>query len=169
MTYNRLEEVTQDPTCVDEDEVNLILDTLKIKIGTTCKERQSMIDYYFKQWVHLSYPALHRFLMYTAELGCQDFGEEPLEWAKDLEEKVQFTPEQKSMIRSTRDFFVESKRILAEYIDSIHSTKHELEVEGGKLEHILDLLSGVITPYQCSQVILFCEKNKYKQEMHLWS
>jgi hypothetical protein len=25
------------------------------------------------------------------------------------------------------------------------------------------------TPLQCAQVVLFCEKNKYKREMQLWS
>ena len=85
MIYNRLEELTNDSECIDEDEVNLIVDTLKVKIGATCKERQNMIDYYFKQWVHLCYPALHRFFMWTAEVGRHDFGEEPIEWARDIQ------------------------------------------------------------------------------------
>ena len=69
----------------------------------------------------------------------------------------------------TREFFVDTKPTLAGYISDIHSTKQSLEIEGEKLEKIVDLLRNVLTPHQCAQVVLFCEKNKYKEEMLLWS
>lgn len=75
MTYTRLEELIADSECVDEDEVNVLLDTLKLRVGASCKERQTCINYYFKQWIHLCYPALHRFLMWTATEGTHYFGE----------------------------------------------------------------------------------------------
>jgi hypothetical protein len=52
---------------MDEDEINLILDNLRNRVGATGSERQGKITYIFKQIIHLSFPALHRYLMWTAK------------------------------------------------------------------------------------------------------
>lgn len=98
MAYGRIEELINENEEVDEDELNLLLDTLKLKVGAMCKERQNTINYYFKQWIHLCYPALHRFLLWTATEGKHDFGEEPVEWAKTIKSNMMLTEEQKNRL-----------------------------------------------------------------------
>lgn len=62
-----------------------------------------------------------------------------------------------------------SKSEIDNYVAEIHHAKTELESEGAKLEKILEDLRHVVSPQQCAQICLFCEKNKFKREMHLWS
>ena len=92
-----------------------------------------------------------------------------MEWAANVHESMQLTPTQIEQIAAHRESLVNTKRILYEYIERIHQNKHSLEVEGMKLEASLEDIRLYLTPQQSAQVVLFCENNKFKREMHLWS
>lgn len=62
---------------VDEDEVNLIIDNLRNKVGVKGTERQGKTTYIFKQIIHMCFPALHRYFMWTANSKSHYFGQFP--------------------------------------------------------------------------------------------
>jgi hypothetical protein len=65
-TMKRLEKLIEDENNADLGEINSILDSLRTRIGATGRERVNTINEYFKQIVNISFPALHRYMMWTA-------------------------------------------------------------------------------------------------------
>lgn len=51
---------------MDVDKINLLLNTLKYRIGPSGRERQAKIDYNFKNIVNTLLPGLHRYFLITA-------------------------------------------------------------------------------------------------------
>ena len=64
-------------TEVDIDKVNLLLDTLKYRIGPTGRERQAKLTYNFKNIINTLFPGLHRYLMATAIKDLDFYQAEP--------------------------------------------------------------------------------------------
>lgn len=48
---------------IDFDKINLLLDTLKYRIGASGRERQSKLTYHYKSIVNTLFPALYRYLL----------------------------------------------------------------------------------------------------------
>lgn len=48
------------------DAINHLLDLIQSRIGANAKERQTKLDYYFKQITNSLFPAMHRYMMYCA-------------------------------------------------------------------------------------------------------
>lgn len=48
----------------DLDKINLLLDTLKYRIGASGRERQSKLAYHFKSIVNTMFPALYRYILF---------------------------------------------------------------------------------------------------------
>ena len=74
-------------TDIDLDKVNLLLDTLKYRIGPTGRERQAKLTYNFKNIINTLFPGLHRYFMSTAVKNLDFYKDEPnqeLNWTKDL-------------------------------------------------------------------------------------
>ena len=57
------------------EEINVIIDSLRSRIGATGKERINTINEYFRQIVNLSLPALHRYMMWSASEGKHLFSD----------------------------------------------------------------------------------------------
>lgn len=57
----------------DIDKINLLLDTLKYRIGASGKERQAKINYFFKNIINTLFPALHRYLLHIASRSLDIF------------------------------------------------------------------------------------------------
>lgn len=51
---------------IDLDKVNLLLNTLKYRIGPSGRERQAKIEYNFKNIVNTWFPGLHRYFLVIA-------------------------------------------------------------------------------------------------------
>lgn len=51
------------PILQDFDKINLLLDTLKYRIGASGRERQCKLAYHFKSIVNTMFPALYRYLL----------------------------------------------------------------------------------------------------------
>ena len=51
---------------MDIDKVNLLLDTLKYRIGASGRERQARINYNFKNIINTLFPALYRYILSTS-------------------------------------------------------------------------------------------------------
>jgi hypothetical protein len=67
----------EDKQQIDEDKVNLLLNTLKYRIGPSGKEREVKLEYYFKNVVNTWFPALHRYLFVTAAYQLDIFKIQP--------------------------------------------------------------------------------------------
>lgn len=66
-------------------------------------------------------------MMLAASEGTQFFGDQPVEWARTIDESLKLTPEQRAQIASRRQTFIDFKEILTKYIDDIHTAKSALE------------------------------------------
>ena len=51
---------------VDFDKINLLLDTLKYRIGASGRERQAKLTYQYKSIVNTLFPALYRYLLFSS-------------------------------------------------------------------------------------------------------
>lgn len=49
-----------------EEEINIILDSIRFLVGATGKERINKVQECFKQITNLSFPAMHRYLIWAA-------------------------------------------------------------------------------------------------------
>ena len=155
----------------DEDEINLILDNLRYRVGATGTERQGKINYIFKQVIQISFPALHRYFMWSAYHNTEHFGDEKMDsnnWMKGLDPILNVTERQREIIRSSKGTFEQHFRAFSKLIDEMKETKSQLEKESDILENLIEDLRRMLTPLQCSKLITFIENNKYKSEMELW-
>jgi len=73
----------EDDNNSDLGEINEILDSLRTRIGTTGRERVNTINEYFKQIVNISFPALHRYMMWTASERKHLFSESSCQSEED--------------------------------------------------------------------------------------
>jgi len=53
----------------DESEVNLLIDSLRLRLGATGKERVNAINYFFKQIVDLLIPIHMKYMLWVATEG----------------------------------------------------------------------------------------------------
>jgi hypothetical protein len=65
-TFKKLEELFNNKKEDDLDEINIILDSMRYRIGATGKERISTVNEFFKQILNICFPALDRYLMWSA-------------------------------------------------------------------------------------------------------
>lgn len=62
----RLEKILASKEENAEDEINIILDSIRFRMGATGKERVNKVHECFKQIINLSLPALHRYILWAA-------------------------------------------------------------------------------------------------------
>lgn len=48
---------------------------MQLRFGATGKERITLIDYYFKQILDIMVPDVHKYMMFSAEKGCDIFSD----------------------------------------------------------------------------------------------
>ncbi len=53
----------------DEQEISLLIDSLRLRLGATGKERISAINFFFKQIVELLIPVHMKYLLWAASEG----------------------------------------------------------------------------------------------------
>ena len=86
---------------IDLDKVNLLLSTLKYRIGPTGRERQAKIDYNFRNIVNTLLPGLHRYFLVTAFQKLDIFKKEEnsiIGWAKQLFETMKLNESQNAKL-----------------------------------------------------------------------
>ena len=88
----------------DIDKINLLIDTLKYRIGPTGRERQAKIEYHFKNIVNTLLPGLHRYLMKSASLKTDIFSQEDdlepqkISWTDKIFKQINMSESQKRRI-----------------------------------------------------------------------
>jgi hypothetical protein len=65
-TYKKLEELFDKKQESDIDEINIILDSMRYRIGATGKERVNSVNDYFQSILNICFPPLQRYLMWSA-------------------------------------------------------------------------------------------------------
>lgn len=53
----------------EENEINLLLDSMRFRLGATGKERVTAVNYFFKQILDICLPTHFRYFLHTAEAG----------------------------------------------------------------------------------------------------
>lgn len=89
---------------VDCDKINLLLDTLKYRIGASGRERQSKLAYQYKSIVNTMFPALYRYLLYSSLHKFDIFSKgdpkgSEWEWTNSFMAKLQLNPRQQQLIK----------------------------------------------------------------------
>jgi hypothetical protein len=64
--FERLEKVIQGG---DDTEINLLIDSLRLRLGATGKERVNAINYFFRQVIDLLMPVHMKYLLWVATEG----------------------------------------------------------------------------------------------------
>lgn len=72
-TIKKLEQLVSKKQEGDPEEINIILDSLRFRISATGKERVNTVNEYFRQIVNNCFPALNRYLMWSAIEGKHIF------------------------------------------------------------------------------------------------
>lgn len=73
--FDKLEKMIQSET--DENEINLLIDSLRLRLGATGKERVNAINFFFRQIVDLLIPVHMKYLLWIACEGknCEDLAD----------------------------------------------------------------------------------------------
>lgn len=102
---------------IDIDKINLLLDTLKYRIGASGRERQAKIDYNFKNIINTMFPALYRYILSTAVNQVDLFSHSEsskIGWTRELLGKLGAKPEQILSLSTHRSKLVNfSKDVMA--------------------------------------------------------
>lgn len=164
ITYERLEHLIAEDS-PDEDEINLLMDSLKVptqltqwRIGANGVERQGTINYYFKQMINIYFPALHRYMMWTADESIELFGlrDSDCSWLEGLRaEASDLTTEQLEQLGALKPVLCTLHQALCGYIWDLQDSKQVLDAESEKLEWILEDCRKSLTSVQSAQLVLF--------------
>lgn len=123
---------------MDYDKINLLLDTLKYRIGASGRERQSKLTYHFKSIVNTLFPALYRYILYSCMLETDYFSKgqpKPTEWnwTNELMEKLQMDPNQIEYIKTFKDRLVKVYTDTINGIARLNNIKERMREEGMKV------------------------------------
>lgn len=107
----------------NEEEVNMTLDSLRYRISATGKERIGILNEHLKQISSNCFPALTRYLMWSACEGRHFFNGDPESeaepWFRDLLTSLALTPAQLGEIRRRQGMLGRSKKEVDQFAEEI--------------------------------------------------
>ncbi|KAL4506053.1 hypothetical protein ABPG72_013814 [Tetrahymena utriculariae] len=158
----------------EENEINLLLDSLRFRLGATGKERITAINYFFKQILDICIPTHFRYLLYTADAEEDMFADNPFspeqinkrpDWRKELIQYVDINDSQRQKILKFKKKFKQEKKNLDDLIINLQQIKKSIQEKTYSLEHMVDSLRNYMNPMQSAKFLSFMERNRYRKEI----
>ncbi|CAD8192837.1 unnamed protein product [Paramecium octaurelia] len=162
--FEKLENAIKNRT--DNNEINLLLDSMRFRVGGGGKERVSASNYFFQQIMEICFPIHVRYMLWAASSESQ----EPT-WFTNLSKEINLTEVQNKSLKKQYKRIQSDKDKLEQLIKQFQTVKDNLQSKTHQLENFIDELRGILTPTQIATFLIGLEKNKFQKEMsisNLW-
>ncbi|CAD8103216.1 unnamed protein product [Paramecium primaurelia] len=162
--FEKLEYAIKNHT--DNNEINLLLDSMRFRVGGGGKERINASNYFFQQIMEICFPIHVRYMLWAATSENQ----EPT-WFTNLSQEINLTEVQNKSLKKQYKRIRQDKDKLEQLIKQFQNVKDNLYSKTHQLENFIDELRGILTPTQIGTFLIGLEKNKYQKEMsisNLW-
>ncbi|KAL4467063.1 hypothetical protein ABPG74_010660 [Tetrahymena malaccensis] len=167
--YEKIEKAIQSQA--EENEINLMLDSLRFRLGAAGKERITAVNYFFKQILDICVPTHYRYLLWSSQEALDMFNEEGSDadqrapWRQELMNTISLSEQQKKQMQKFKKRFTSEKQKLDELIEGLNQMKKQIQTKTQNVENIIDDMRNVFTPIQNAKFLVFLEKNKYRREI----
>lgn len=123
---------------VDIDKINLLMDTLKYRIGASGRERQAKINFQFKNIVNTLFPALYRYILICAfkEIDLFSLTETKMNWTQKLIQDLNLKPEQVEKLKEHQVELINFFSEIRQGIQHLQAIKEKLKVEALQVEKV---------------------------------
>lgn len=179
--YTKMGKITSS-TIKDENEINLLLDSLRLRLGATGKERVAAVDSLFKQISEIIVPGYIRFLL-CLSIYDQDLIKSEkeinfdtdllngklmdLESQKNLLTELNVTDKQKHYLMKLQKRFITENSKIKSAFENLESSRKMLEKIMTNLENLFDDMRNNFTPSQITKFLLFVEREKKRKAFYL--
>ncbi|CAD8175565.1 unnamed protein product [Paramecium pentaurelia] len=169
--YEKLEKSIQNKA--DDNELNLLLDSMRFRVGGGGKERVSASNYFFNQILEICFPVHVRYMLWAAseskdlfadQLDQQQQDGQP-QWLLDLTNDLQITEAQKKQMKKSQRRIISDKNKLLEILSQFQEIKEQLYNKTSQVENFVDELRNILNPTQVGKFLIGLEKNKFRREM----
>mmetsp|Transcript_10279 Transcript_10279/g.11687 ORF Transcript_10279/g.11687 Transcript_10279/m.11687 type:complete len:568 (-) Transcript_10279:65-1768(-) len=192
--FSKLEKMIT--TEADENEVNFLLDSLRLRMGATGSERERAIDFFFKQIYDILLPTHMKYLLMTSSEGKDIFSskfeskttianflngnlslaeasraESTTDFWSELVENLSLTDSQRKGITKYRKRLTTEKQKFDEIMRNLNITRRALVKQSNSLQSVVDELRSTLNPIQVGKMLIFLDKEKSRKEFeveNLW-
>ncbi|CAD8188736.1 unnamed protein product [Paramecium octaurelia] len=169
--YEKLEKSIQNKA--DDNELNLLLDSMRFRVGGGGKERVSASNYFFNQILEICFPVHVRYMLWAASESKDLFADQQdqqqqegqPQWLLDLTNDLQITDAQKKQMKKSQRRIISDKNKLLEILSQFQEIKEQLYNKTSQVENFVDELRNILNPTQVGKFLIGLEKNKFKREM----
>ncbi|KAM3130961.1 hypothetical protein pb186bvf_016984 [Paramecium bursaria] len=153
----------------DPNELNLLLDSMRFRVGGGGKERVNASNYFFNQILDICFPIHVRYMLWSASSTKDLFGEEVENtlWTADILKDMDVTEAQRKQIKKSQRRIVTDKNKLEDLLKQFCDIKEQLYTKTSQLENFIDELRNTLSPVQVAKFLIGLEKNKYRKEMSI--
>jgi len=188
--FERLEKMLNGK--VDETEINLLIDSLRLRLGANGKERVEAINYFFKQIIEILIPVHMKYLLWVASEGKDLFNHpqthinnsmgnlsSPSEndidnngYWNELLTQVSLTQPQKKNIVKYRKKLIQEKQKFVGLINGLNVTRKAILKQANSLQNVIDDFRNILSPVQVAKFLTMLDKERNRKEFtaeKLWS
>ncbi|CAD8093088.1 unnamed protein product [Paramecium primaurelia] len=169
--YEKLEKSIQNKA--DDNELNLLLDSMRFRVGGGGKERVSASNYFFNQILEICFPVHVRYMLWAASENKDLFADQQdqqqqdgqPQWLLDLTNDLQISEAQKKQMKKSQRRIISDKNKLLEILTQFQEIKEQLYNKTSQVENFIDELRNILNPTQVGKFLIGLEKNKFRREM----
>jgi len=180
--FDKLEKMLQ--ANVDESEVNLLIDSLRLRLGATGRERVNAINYFFKQVYDILIPVHMKYLLWIASEGkdlfsgktttlmgtlppnliSADLKNDTTDYWNALVTQVNLTDSQKNHILKYRKKLVQEKTKFETLLNSLNQTRKQILKQANSIQNVIDDFRNILTPTQVGKFLIMLDKERNRKE-----
>ncbi|CAD8127379.1 unnamed protein product [Paramecium sonneborni] len=158
--FDKLESAVQNN--YDNNEINLLLDSMRFRVGGGGKERVNASNYFLQQILEISFPIHVKYLLWSSASNLI----EP-NWFQDLSREINITDSQMKSLKKSYKRIQSDKEKLEDIIKQLQTVKENLYQRTNSLENFIDEMRSILTPIQVAKFLLGLEKNKFQKELNI--
>ncbi|CAD8209350.1 unnamed protein product [Paramecium octaurelia] len=162
--FDKLESAVQNNS--DNNEINLLLDSMRFRVGGGGKERVNASNYFLQQIMEISFPIHVKYLLWASGPNLT----EP-SWFTNLSREIDISDQQMKSLKKSYKRIQSDKEKLEDIIKQFQTVKENLYQKTNSLENFIDEMRSILTPTQVAKFLLGLEKNKFQKELsmsNLW-
>ncbi|CAD8114690.1 unnamed protein product [Paramecium primaurelia] len=162
--FDKLESAVQNNS--DNNDINLLLDSMRFRVGGGGKERVNASNYFLQQIMEISFPIHVKYLLWASGSNLT----EPT-WLTNLSQEINITDQQMKSLKKSYKRIQSDKEKLEDIIKKFQTVKENLYQKTNSLENFIDEMRSILTPTQVAKFLLGLEKNKFQKELsmsNLW-
>ncbi|KRX03835.1 hypothetical protein PPERSA_04630 [Pseudocohnilembus persalinus] len=148
----------------DQSSINMLLDSMRLRMGVSGKERKDAMNYFFKQYLNIAIPQHLRYIIWSACFNKDIFEVEPdpnkPEWREKLIKLLEPTKQQAQKMQRFKQLLVTEKDNMNEILQNMLDCKQKLLQKMYTIEFAMDEIREYFSPIQAASVMNFLHRNQ---------